>query len=50
LLINEIMDEMRWWKMIAYDEKLHSVTILPMAARFIGKYPADFDKGEYADE
>ncbi|SHF01767.1 TIGR02678 family protein [Caldanaerobius fijiensis DSM 17918] len=49
-LSNEIIEEMQLWKMIMWDEKLHSFTILPIAAKLIGEYPEDFDKGEDYDE
>lgn len=49
-LSNEIIEEMQLWKMIMWDEKLHSFTILPIAAKLIGEYPEDFYKGEDYDE
>ncbi|QSZ28309.1 TIGR02678 family protein [Aceticella autotrophica] len=43
-LIQEVIENMESFKMIKRDENLHSVKILPMAAKLIGEYPADFIK------
>jgi uncharacterized protein (TIGR02678 family) len=49
-LIEEVIENMESFKMIKRVEELHSIKILPMAAKLIGEYPPDFEKGEGADE
>lgn len=49
-LVEEVIENMESFKMIKKDDALHSVKILPMAAKLIGEYPADFNNRSFSCE
>lgn len=43
-LVNEIKEYMMDWKMMDQDKDMKTIRILPLAMKFKGEYPADYDR------